>query len=122
MEKNIYSLRISSLRFSKESVPIFFSLEYLFSQKSTGDGTKFEDILKDLRDVYSYKKDGKDYSDYKLFITGHSLGGALSSLVSVALAGCDICETYPAMIPVTAITYASPRVGGKAFKKTHMVR
>lgn len=94
--------------------------KYLFSQKSTGDGTKFGDILKDLQDVYSYKKDGKDYSDYKLFITGHSLGGALSSLVSVALAGCDICETYPAMIPVTAITYASPRVGGKAFKKTHM--
>lgn len=92
---------------------------YLFAQKAVGGGTKFDDILKDLQDVYAYKKNGHDYSDFKLFITGHSLGGALSSLLSVALAGCDLSDKIPAILPVTALTYASPRVGGDAFLETH---
>ena len=97
-------------------------LAYLFSEKKTGGGTKFDDILKDLQDVYAYNKNGRDYREFKLFITGHSLGGALSSLLSVALAGCDLFVKIPAMFPVTALTYAAPRVGGTAFYETHKVR
>ena len=69
----------------------FFSypllLAYLSSEKKTGSGTKFDDILKDVQDVYAYNKSGRTYKEFKLFITGHSLGGALCSLFSVALAG-----------------------------------
>lgn len=92
---------------------------YLFAKRPTGEGSKFEDILNDIKEVYAYKEGNRDYSDYKLFVTGHSLGGALSSLLAVALAGSKVAETLPAMLPVTAITYASPRVAGRAFRATH---
>lgn len=43
---------------------------------------------------------------YKLYVTGHSLGAALSSIVSFYLA---LDESIPK--PVTCINFASPRVG-----------
>ena len=83
--------------------------------------TKFEDVVRDLQDVYSYKDDHNDYSDYRLFITGHSLGGALATLTTVALAGCEIANSIPGIFPVTAITFASPRVGNRGFQNLHRV-
>ena len=53
---------------------------YLFGDSSAhedGDGkTKFEQIVHILKQVSQYKdaKTGRDYSDYKIYITGHSLG------------------------------------------------
>ena len=77
--------------------------------------------MKDLEDVYAFKNEDYDYSDYKLFITGHSLGGALASLTSVALAGSDLVTNIPAILPITVISYASPRCGNGGFKKLHHV-
>ena len=97
--------------------------DYLFADGKKNDdrGTKFEDVLRDLEDVYSYKDDTYDYSTYKLFITGHSLGGALASLLTVALAGHEFAKTRPAILPVTCISYASPRAGCYSFKLLHKV-
>jgi len=63
--------------------------------------------------VYAYKASGRDYSDYELVITGHSLGGSLSQLLSFILAGWKEAEFIPK--PVKAVTYASPVVGDKHF-------
>ena len=66
-----------------------------------------------LKEVYSYKESGRDYSDYDLEITGHSLGGSLAQLLSFILAGSKEADFIPK--PVTAITWASPVVGNKKF-------
>jgi hypothetical protein len=71
--------------------------------------------------VYAFQNEDYDYSDYKLFITGHSLGGALATLTTVALVGCDLATTIPAILPITTITFASPRVGNGGFKMLHHV-
>jgi len=63
--------------------------------------------------VYAYKTPDRDYSDYELVITGHSLGGSLSQLLSFILAGWKEAEFIPK--PVKAVTYASPVVGDKHF-------
>lgn len=95
--------------------------DYLFGhgQKNDNRCTKFEDVIRDLEDVYNFKDDKYDYSEYKLYLTGHSLGGALASLLAVALAGHEVTKKRPAVLPVTAITFASPRVGGRVFKYVH---
>jgi hypothetical protein len=72
-----------------------------------------DQILSVLKEVYAYTAPGRDYSDYKLVITGQSLGGALAQLLSFILAGLKEAEFIPK--PVTAVTYASPVVGNKDF-------
>lgn len=55
------------------------------------------------------------YPDYKIYVTGHSLGGALCSLASIYFA-CD--PNLPK--PITCINFGSPKVGGwKVFEAVH---
>eukprot|EP00540_Astrosyne_radiata_P003811 CAMPEP_0116844270 /NCGR_PEP_ID=MMETSP0418-20121206/12570_1 /TAXON_ID=1158023 /ORGANISM="Astrosyne radiata, Strain 13vi08-1A" /LENGTH=479 /DNA_ID=CAMNT_0004475155 /DNA_START=1 /DNA_END=1440 /DNA_ORIENTATION=+ len=89
--------------------------DYLFYPTTSGetreDGTpksKYERIL-DQTLVFL-----KQNPDYKLFVTGHSLGAALGSLFSF-LAAAD--ERTPK--PVTCISIASPFVGGRHFRRAH---
>jgi len=77
------------------------------------DKPQIDQIISILKEVYAYKASGRDYSDYKLVVTGHSLGGSLSQLAAFVLAGSKETEFIPK--PVTAITYASPVVGDKNF-------
>lgn len=49
---------------------------------------------------------------YKLYVTGHSLGGALASVVAFYFA-CD--DSIPK--PVTCISFAAPRVGDYGFRE-----
>ena len=66
--------------------------------------TKRDEIWQDIKRLL------KEYPDYKLYVTGHSLGGALSTMVAFYLA-CD-----PEMPkPVTCINFAAPRIGNWAF-------
>eukprot|EP00980_Cylindrotheca_fusiformis_P010246 scaffold2277_cov137-Cylindrotheca_fusiformis.AAC.1 len=65
---------------------------------------KYDEILEDVKLLL------KEYPSYKVYVTGHSLGGALSSIVGVYLA-CD--PDIPK--PVSVINFASPRVGGRHF-------
>lgn len=85
---------------------------YLFDKDEVKGKSKYEEVLDDLDDVFSYKNStlGRDYSDYSLFVTGHSLGGGLAQLLAITLAGRHE-ETTSYNTPVTAVTYASPRVG-----------
>ena len=56
-----------------------------------------------------------DYSDYKIYVTGHSLGGALATLFGYELSN-DIENK------VNIISFASPRVGDNAFKKSFNIK
>jgi predicted lipase len=92
--------------------------KYLFDKRRGVDKSKFDEILDDLEDIFSYKDEetGHDYCDYSLFVTGHSLGGALAQLLSFTLASRDPKDVKYTM-PITVVTYASPRVGKSVFAK-----
>jgi len=91
--------------------------EYLLGHTSCDKGmSKYEQIVSILKQLYAYKKNGRDYSGYDLYITGHSLGGALSQVLAFILAG--NLETLGLPIKkVHAITYASPMCGEINYKK-----
>ena len=78
--------------------------------------SKLDQILSVLKQVYAYKEDGRDYSDYELYITGHSLGGALSQVLAFTLAG-SLGNTGLPVKRVHAISYASPRCGDYEYNK-----
>jgi predicted lipase len=82
----------------------------------TGNDSQFDNIYRILKEVYAYKKDGHDYSKYKLVLSGHSLGGALAQLSTFLIAGLPDSDFIPS--PVTGVTYASPVVGNRAFFDT----
>lgn len=52
----------------------------------------------------------KDYS--KVIVTGHSLGGAISTICAL-----DLREKFKDDIEIACITFGSPRVGTRAFAK-----
>lgn len=60
-----------------------------------------------------------DYKDYKLYVVGHSLGGALSSMVAFKLAGSNK-KWIPK--PVTCISFEGPMNGGVEFRDAFQVR
>ena len=94
-------------------------LEYLFGTKN-GQVSKYQQIFRVLKELYAYKDEasGRDYSEYELFITGHSLGGALSQLLAFVLAGSEETNFLPTGKPVIAMTYASPEVGNSCYQET----
>mmetsp|Transcript_32760 Transcript_32760/g.48022 ORF Transcript_32760/g.48022 Transcript_32760/m.48022 type:complete len:434 (-) Transcript_32760:86-1387(-) len=83
--------------------------EYLFGKTNEdGDGyTKFTQIVMILKQV------AKKHPDFKIYVTGHSLGGALTQLLAFALAGSKESADLPK--PIIAVSYASPRVGNKGY-------
>jgi len=83
---------------------------YIFNETvndNDGEGkTKFNQILDDIIPLL------KAHPDHKLYVTGHSLGGALSTLASFYLAS----STDPAIPkPVSCINFAAPRVGNNEY-------
>lgn len=82
------------------------SIDYLFNESkeaNDADGTrKYDQILSDLKSLLA-KNNG-----YKVYVTGHSLGAAVSSIAALHFA-CD--PTLPK--PIRCINFASPRMGGE---------
>jgi predicted lipase len=68
------------------------------------DFRKYDEIVEDVKLLL------KEHPDYKIYVTGHSLGAALSTVAAFYLT-CD--PDIPK--PVTLLNFASPRVGGKNF-------
>lgn len=60
----------------------------------------------------------EEYPDYRLYTTGHSLGGALATLFAMEAAASKDPRIPK---PVTCITIASPRVGNLSFAKAFKV-
>jgi hypothetical protein len=53
----------------------------------------------------------QQHPDYKIFVTGHSLGGALATLFGYIL-------SYEVENMITVVSFASPRIGNKPWKKS----
>mmetsp|Transcript_20172 Transcript_20172/g.19422 ORF Transcript_20172/g.19422 Transcript_20172/m.19422 type:complete len:409 (-) Transcript_20172:227-1453(-) len=87
--------------------------KYLISGKDKVGNYKYDDILKDITDLYTKQ----ECSGYDLYITGHSLGGALSTLLSFKLAGSSKMDAHLDGRPIYNISFASPMVGDETFKE-----
>eukprot|EP00548_Thalassiothrix_antarctica_P004539 CAMPEP_0194137896 /NCGR_PEP_ID=MMETSP0152-20130528/7731_1 /TAXON_ID=1049557 /ORGANISM="Thalassiothrix antarctica, Strain L6-D1" /LENGTH=76 /DNA_ID=CAMNT_0038835097 /DNA_START=50 /DNA_END=277 /DNA_ORIENTATION=- len=74
-------------------------------EKDDPSNRKYDVIMKECKILL------EENPGYKLYVTGHSLGAALSSIFAF-YAACD--EDIPK--PVTCINFASPRVGNKSFQ------
>ena len=81
---------------------------YLFGTNGDNDDNKFQSIIKKLDHLLS------DYPDYDIYVTGHSLGGALCTVFAFYAAA-----TAPTLLgPITCIPIASPMVGNLSFETT----
>jgi hypothetical protein len=81
---------------------------YLFGTSKNNPVSKYRTILGHLKRLLDA------HGGYRIRVSGHSLGGALSTLFSFH-AACD--ETLPK--PVTCVSFASPRVGNLEFGHAH---
>mmetsp|Transcript_10898 Transcript_10898/g.23624 ORF Transcript_10898/g.23624 Transcript_10898/m.23624 type:complete len:638 (-) Transcript_10898:157-2070(-) len=84
--------------------------EYLFGEPD-GRPSKYAEIMRHINGLLEEKPARKKY---KLYVTGHSLGGALSTLFGFYAAGSS--SALP--LPVTVVSVASPRVGNVDFART----
>lgn len=71
--------------------------DYVFNDEWTkeGDPSKFRQIVEVLKETRTKKDPNGDefeYKDYNIFVTGHSLGGALMQLLSFGLAGSPLTK------------------------------
>eukprot|EP00527_Entomoneis_sp_CCMP2396_P001548 CAMPEP_0198141512 /NCGR_PEP_ID=MMETSP1443-20131203/4502_1 /TAXON_ID=186043 /ORGANISM="Entomoneis sp., Strain CCMP2396" /LENGTH=424 /DNA_ID=CAMNT_0043804287 /DNA_START=52 /DNA_END=1326 /DNA_ORIENTATION=+ len=86
--------------------------KYAFNKTATTSDaesiTKYEEILAELKPLI------KEHPDYKVYVTGHSLGAAMASVFAFFLAN-EASDVVPK--PVSCISFASPRVGDSLFLK-----
>ncbi len=82
--------------------------KYLFRKRKDTGTTKYDEIA-NLVHKYGIERIGPDYN---LFVTGHSLGGALTHLFCF-FASTD--ERFTKNGPVKAIAFASPYMGGHSW-------
>jgi len=83
--------------------------EYLFGEKGSKPN-KYTEVMNHVEQLLAENPSRRNYN---LYITGHSLGGALATLFGFYAA------TTPSMpLPVTVVSVASPRVGNVAFARS----
>lgn len=107
-----YLFSLTEEKVDNEAVPRSPIIESILPAKVIKKGVhcKYDCILRHVKTQLAL------FPDYQIQCTGHSLGGALCTLLAFCLA-CEL-ESIPNG-PITCISYASPRVGngnfGRAF-------
>jgi hypothetical protein len=86
--------------------------EYLFGSKS-GKLSKYDQIIGHVHKLF---QDPNRMRHYKLYVTGHGLGGALATLFGYYCASSSSKTQLP--LPITIVSVASPRVGNLAFARS----
>lgn len=100
------------------TIALNYITDYLFGptkrpKKGTGKSGKCEIILEQIAILF------EQYPGYHLYVTGHSLGGALATLFAFEAAA----STDPRIPkPVTCISVASPKCGNLEFRNAFQVR
>jgi hypothetical protein len=88
-------------------------VDYLFSRSyNLGKGTnKFDEIMNIVLPLI------EKYNNFRLYVTGHSLGGALATIFAFKVAA----SNFAVEKPITCVSVASPKVGGNCFRKAFQV-
>lgn len=88
--------------------------DYLLRPRSKGGRNKFEEIIAHVKSLFLEVPERQ--KEYKLYVTGHSLGGALTTLFSLYAAASLEEPSNVIPKPVCCFSVASPRVGDYAFQ------
>jgi hypothetical protein len=80
--------------------------DYLFGSKTKDGINKCTEIMSHVLQLL------EQYPGYRLYVTGHSLGGALATLFAV-----EAAADHRVQCTVTCISIASPKVGNMAFRR-----
>lgn len=92
---------------------------YLFTPSLRGTKGENDEDLSEYEEIMTVVLPiVKKYPNYKVYVTGHSLGGALATLFAFELAALPD-DTVPK--PVSLFSIASPYVGDSSFRSAHQL-
>ena len=95
------------------------NIGYLFGEIEGEGRTKFDRIIAVIKEVHEELPES-DRDSYDLYVSGHSLGGALCNLFAFAVAETQKdCRYFD---KVTAVSFAAPVVGNRGYNNAFQVR
>ena len=89
--------------------------DYLLRPRENGTN-KYQEIMDHVKALFQQS----EYGNYKLYVTGHSLGGALATLFSLHAAASAGSPDDIIPKPICCISVASPRVGDRNFQEAFL--
>ena len=88
--------------------------DYLYSNEKA-DEQAYDEIMSILRELDSQPEN----EGYGIMVGGHSLGGAMASVLALELAGTEFKRFQT---PVQCVSFSSPLVGCREFRAAYQVR
>lgn len=108
-----------ALQLASEGGDLLFNKIVTFPQVGGKVDKYFDDAYNTLWDTGDMKTGIQSlklqYTDYELWVVGHSLGGSLASLMSAALVKSQLFKPEK----VKVVTFGEPRTGNQDFAKAH---
>jgi len=81
---------------------------YLFDNDDLTNEQRYEKILSDIKPIME--------PEYSIYVTGHSLGGALATMFAFRLAGDDVHDDWIPK-PIQCYSFAAPFSGAAAYRE-----